>query len=141
MGRHVHLPPARTSVISFDPGVSTGVAVIDLLDGSLLYSSVVQGDPERIEEEITHLKDEFPHAQVVAEKPPVLAGNYRQHIQQIEERIRASFENVEWVRPSQWKGHPASRVADLTGKTQHEKDAVALARWFRRTRRNGGNKP
>lgn len=103
-------------------------------DGSVVYGGVVIGDPEAMDEEIAYLRDEYPGARVVAERPPMLSGNYRQHTQQIEERIRAAFPDVEWVKPSQWKGHPASVVTDLRGSTQHVKDAAGLARWFRKTR-------
>lgn len=126
--------PTRMTVISFDPGVTTGIAVIGD-EGAVLHTIACSGDPLVVENEIIVLKQKFPGSRAVAEKPPSLSGNYRQHTQQIEERIRDAFPSVEWVQPSEWKGHPASKVSDLRGKTQHEKDAAGLGRWFRKTRK------
>ena len=128
------------TVISFDPGVTTGIAVIASEDAAVLYTAAIGGDPMLVDGEIAYLKKEFPDSDVVVEKAPAHAGNYRQHTQQIEERIRNAFPNAEWVPPGQWKGHPASRVSDLRGKTQHEKDAAGLGRWFRKTRRSSGSR-
>lgn len=126
------------TVISFDPGVTTGIAVI-ADDGDVLHTEAVHGDADHVDSRIRDLSDAFPNSHAVAEKGPPLEGNYRQHTQQIEERIRNAFPDVEWILPAQWKGHPASRVSDLRSCTQHEKDAAGLGRWFRRTRKIGVN--
>lgn len=124
-------PPQGMLIISFDPGVSTGIAVISESDDPP-FTAVFSGLPGALLETITDLQGKYPDAKVVAEQPPQHTGNYRQHTQQVEELIRRAFPQVEWIQPSQWKGHPASITSDLRGKTQHEKDAVGLGRWYRR---------
>ena len=122
------------TVISFDPGVTTGIAVIGA-GRDVLYTCAVR-TIEEVDEQIAFLQKVYSESRQVAELPPT-SGHYRQHTQQVEERIRSAFPDVEWVPPGSWKRHPASDFSDLRGKTQHEKDAAGLGRWFRKTRRIG----
>lgn len=119
--------------IAFDPGITTGVAVISD-DGSIVETYAIQ-DVDRVNEKIDLLADSFPDAESVAEEPPRHGGNYRPHTQEIEAGIKRRFPDTYWVIPGQWKGHPKARTSDLSHCTQHEKDAAGIGRWYRAMRR------
>lgn len=122
-------------ILAFDPGVTTGVAVVD--NGEIIYTAAlgtVDGMVTR------NLAKRFPGAEVVAEAPPLMGGNYRPHTQSVEEAIKKQFPDAYWVNPGQWKGTPPSRTPVPKSLTQHEKDAVHLAFWFKANRsRLAGN--
>lgn len=126
-------------ILSFDPGVTTGVALLKD-DGTILDTTTVQS-VEEMESYCYAVKndrkatDPLEDIVCVAEQGPQQSGNYRPHIQEIEEVIKKYFYDVHWVPPGQWKGHPVATSSDVK-KTQHEKDAVGLARWYRKTRMN-----
>lgn len=123
------------TVIIFDPGVSTGAAVLE--DDGTVVDSWTLHEVGEVERKVRHLHGAYPDADVVVEQPPLLGGNYRPHTQQIEAAISGAFSEITWVSPGQWKGHPAARSdSSMRGKTQHEKDAVSLGRWFLRYRRS-----
>lgn len=52
---------------------------------------------------------------------------------EVEEIVRREEQQTFWVKPSDWKGHPASRLTDnerAATRTRHERDAGSLGRWF-----------
>lgn len=119
-------------VCAWDPGVSTGVALVNS-DGSVEYTETLSTLGA-----VTALAASFKNLQVrnfmsvVIEEPPQSGGHYRPHTQQVENCLREAFPDARWVRPAEWKGHPAAKAGpSLKGKTQHEKDVVCMARWFR----------
>jgi hypothetical protein len=123
-------------ILAFDPGVTTGVAVLEE-DGSIIKTYAFS-DPDKVERFAQRAKVEYPNSDVVIEAPPQWAGNFRPLIQQVEEKLRSIFPDACWVNPGQWKGHPTADLSTLSGLgyTQHEKDTVGLGRWFRATRLN-----
>lgn len=126
--------PKGVMVVSIDPGVTTGIAVIGD-DGSVVDTWSLS-DPEDVSDQLRVLASMYPDADSVGEQPPLWGGHHRPHTQVIEEKVKHFFPDVDWVNPGQWKGHPASKTSDLRGKTQHEKDAAGLGRWYRATRRH-----
>lgn len=123
--------------LAIDPGVTTGVALIDE-EGTVVDTWAIR-DVASIEYVLVTVHDDYPSTQVIAEAPPQYAGHYRSHTQDVEMVVKRHFPDVEWVPPGQWKGHPATRpTSELRGLTQHEKDAVGLARWFRTNRGPNG---
>lgn len=123
-------------ILSVDPGVSTGVAL--LMDDGSIDTTFVASSVEQLRGFIDGTFEKSPAEDlfVVVEEGPKLSGNYRSHIQEIEEVIKIYFPLITWVPPSQWKNHPGSFSEGLKGLTQHEKDAVGLGRWFRKTHMN-----
>lgn len=117
-------------VIAFDPGVSTGGAVIG--DAGEVIETSVGRTVDDARKMAFRWAQDYPGFDVVAEASPSLSGNYRAHTQQVENIVTEVFPATAWVNPSQWKGTPASRGAMPDGLTQHEKDAVSLGRWYRK---------
>lgn len=119
-------------ILSFDPGPSTGVAVIDSDTGALVETHVFT-DPDQLRMWILKDSPWVDKNDVVAERGPDFGGHHRKETQEAEEVIKNCFPHATWVSPGQWKGHPVTRNAakDLKGKTQHEKDALGLARWYK----------
>lgn len=123
-------------ILSFDPGVTTGVALL-MDDGSVRYTTTISS-VEELEAYCWAVKNDSQLKEdivCVAEEGPKQSGNYRPYIQDIETVIKKHFPDVNWVPPGQWKGHPAAS-APVVNATQHEKDAVGLGRWYRKTRMN-----
>lgn len=122
--------------VAFDPGVTTGIAVVD--DNGNVVVTYAMREANGVEIIARELHSAYPDADVVAEQPPQYAGHYRAHTQGIEKVLTSIFPDLDWATPSQWKGTPASRPpSPLRNLTQHEKDAVGLARWLRSQRRQG----
>jgi hypothetical protein len=118
-------------ILSIDPGVTTGIAILHE-DGEVFETTTV-ATREEISNYlylITQKSDE--DFGVVVEEGPQQSSNYRSHIQGIEEEIKRFFSEITWVQPAQWKNHPAAVISGLGKRTQHEKDAVGLGRWYRK---------
>lgn len=129
---HASTPARSRLIISFDPGVTTGIAVLDE-DGTPLETYAVATN--EVEEFAKWAVETYPDADAIIESPPEWGGNMRPVTQGVEETLKRYFPDAVWAYPGQWKGHPATRPdSSLRGKTQHEKDAVGLGRWFKATR-------
>ena len=118
-------------VLFFDPGPSTGIAVVD--GDSVLFTTVVRNaSDDELEDIAASLAEKYAQASVGIEAPPMLSGNMRPVTQRIEEILRKHFQNARWVRPSDWKNTPSARTKVPSNLTQHEKDAVRAGRWMER---------
>lgn len=123
-------------ILAFDPGVTTGIAVLEN-DGTVLETYAASLDEAEII--IPNLANAHEDPSVVIEAPPAMGGNYRPITQRIEELLRRHFPDARWTNPGQWKGTPASRTPVEKKLTQHEKDAVHLGRWLKSvSRRQNG---
>lgn len=122
-------------ILAFDPGVTVGVCVLDTT-GSVLLSVSLAWDHfdldygRRLRETHSSVSD------VVVEEGPSWTQNHRIEVQSVEHVLRQVFPDAHWVRPSEWKGTPQASNADipLGSITQHERDAVKMATWFRAIR-------
>lgn len=120
--------------LAFDPGVTTGVAVL-APTGDVLSTYALRSR-EDVKGMAIRLNDRHQGAAVVIEQGPLQGGNYRPLIQGIEEDLREIFPDAAWVGPGEWKGHPSARPTHvMRGLTQHEKDAVGLGRFHQAKRR------
>jgi hypothetical protein len=119
-------------VLFFDPGPSTGVAVID--GDEVLHTEVIRNlDDERFEVLAVTLRERYVElcgARVGIEAPPMWTGNMRPVTQAYESILRRLFPDAEWINPGQWKSTPSARSKVPVGLTQHERDAVRAARWL-----------
>jgi hypothetical protein len=119
-------------VLAFDPGGTTGVALLDRSTGIILRTEAFT--PSEVLEYARRMEvkrraftpvDNFI---VVIEKGP----EWQQHspiTRSVEVKLRSIFPDAHLVTPNRWKGHPAA-VCKERMTTKHEKDAVRLARWF-----------
>ena len=111
-------------VISWDPGVRTGVAVIDR-GGKILFTATYDNVDNAT---IVALKRRYPGASACIEEPPSHNRMNRGITDSVEHDLRRHFPHAVWIKPATWKGHPAAKVK-LHGKpTQHEKDAAGMGR-------------
>ena len=118
-------------VIGVDPGVSCGVAILE--DGDVLRTFT---DEYPFPELRLALEEVPAGSTVVVEQGPSWGGHNTNLTQEAELVVRESELPTSWVTPSQWKGTPASKTSVPRGISQHERDAVRLARWFMSTRRS-----
>jgi hypothetical protein len=124
--------PRRKLVLAFDPGATTGVALVDRATGAILRTEAFT--PSEVLEYARRMASKRKGFQkvdsfvTVIEKGP----EWQQHspiTRSVEVKLRSIFPEARLVTPNRWKGHPAAKCTEKMG-TKHEKDAVRLARWF-----------
>jgi predicted RNase H-like nuclease (RuvC/YqgF family) len=112
-------------VIAFDPGVTTGVAVVDG-NGNIRYTAAL--DERLVKSKAKQLRHKHKNALVIIEVGPIWR-NDNPLTRTVESEIFSIFPEAELVTPNLWKRHPAAKCTEkLT--TTHERDAVRLGRWF-----------
>lgn len=121
-------------VLAVDPGLNTGVAL-------LTESDIVWAQTLRVPEEcgalIAALRN-YADTPCVCEEAPSLhahEGHTYKHVLEIVNR----HQNVTFLTPSQWKGHPSTRLSKAdkeTCWTKHEREAAGLGRRFLAMRRS-----
>lgn len=125
-------PVETTSVLAIDPGMNTGVSLVDG-SGEVVRSFTCQSPFLPLRE---FLKGLDSNIEVVAERGTEFGGHGKALIQQVEEIVRTLCPQVSWVTPSQWKSSPQARRGVPSGLTKHEGDATRMGRWFQSTRRS-----
>lgn len=128
-------PRLSVCLLAFDPGVSVGVCGLDAT-GNVLMSQTLSWDHLDLDAAYQLRKTYSNATEIVVEKGPRWSSNHRREIQSVEEVLTQVFTDIHWVQPSQWKGTPQARDADipLGAVTQHERDVVRMATWFHETR-------
>jgi hypothetical protein len=121
----------RRMVLAFDPGATTGIALVDQKDGAVLRTEAYPPS-EALEYarrmEVKQRGFKGCNFDVVIEKGP----EWQQHspiTRSVETKLRSIFPKAHLVTPNRWKGHPAAKCPERLD-TKHEKDAVKLARWY-----------
>lgn len=124
-------------ILAFDPGVTTGVALLTG-EGEVLFTAAVNKDQLKELLYLFDCADEGGYiCDVVIECGPLHSNSPTS--QSIEAFLLVRYSSCVLVSPSQWKQHPQAR-SPRKFATQHEKDAVALGRWYQVTRREHGSK-
>lgn len=122
----------ETKILAIDPGVTTGVALVSPL-GDVVRSETLQTSDLHI---LRAMLREHPDAAVLIEQGPQFERHNRPSIELVERVVEEDGrEDVAWISPSQWKNSPTNKRA-VGVRSKHVKDAVRMARWFQRFRRN-----
>jgi hypothetical protein len=110
---------SNAGFIAVDPGHSTGVAIFE---GTSLLRTLTTTAPH------AGLRDLIKGCTVVCERGP---KNRKQAdtCSDVEAIVNEVALDVVWVRPSDWKGHPATRQAEASLPV-HERDAASIGYWF-----------
>ena len=111
----------------FDPGATTGFAVLDEHGEPLFTAALNLEELSRFIMFVVTID-----AKVVVEQGPEW-GHHSLITRRAERLILDMFPDAHRVLPSQWKSHPVSRkrVTNLRRlATVHERDAVRLGKWF-----------
>lgn len=122
-----------TPVIAFDPGASTGVAVLDEFGEILLTETFTIQELDSFMSFMLWISRV--HFEVVVEQGPEY-GHHSPVTRRAEELILDVFSSAHRVLPGHWKSHPHYRKRVHIPKrlvTAHEHDAVRLAQWFQET--------
>lgn len=120
-------------LLSIDPGGQTGIALLNG-EGDIVWTVTSEGPDYP---ELRGALKDYPEVDVVMEDAP-----RTRHYQGPQIHVLAIVEETGrkpvLVRPSQWKGHPASfvKLSERQGfETKHEGEAVGLGRWHLSQRR------
>lgn len=111
-------------VLAVDPGVSTGVVL--LTESSIAWAVTCTSPWDELKSALVT----YASIPVVCERAPTV----HRHEADTYDRVTGMVDghpDVTYLTPSQWKGHPSSRLAaeDLSSlKTKHEKEAASLGR-------------
>jgi hypothetical protein len=129
-------------VIALDLGITSGYCVMPLdaseitAVGTLRYetSAGFEADLMRI------VLDTLPSFYVV--EAPLLS--YRGKLADDLKEVVAATRRVlrqggMWIEPSDWKANPAALPKEMRGRSQHERDAYRICRWWLKTTRRSLN--
>lgn len=120
-------------VLAIDPGNHTGVALVTENDVVWTESFEVPREGHGLLGTIRS----YENTPCVCEEAPSLHAHEAHAYNQVLEIVRR-HPDVTYLTPSQWKGHPSSRLSaddKRACRTKHEREAVALARRFLAMRR------
>jgi hypothetical protein len=125
------------SVFAIDPGVSTGWAYISPFDcevGTILINAATGGSYKEV---LAKLLDEFRPEKVVIERMPTytpwmpIASKIADQCKQVVvEYLRSNWDNFFLIGPGEWKPVTGKEELPFKMKTQHEKDAYRMGRYF-----------
>lgn len=116
-------------VLAIDPGVSTGVVLLSTC--RVAWAITSDGQYEALRGALRT----YPGVPRVCEAAPSV---HRHEAETYDHVVSLIDGDVTFLTPSQWKGHPSSRLSavDLKKlKTKHEKEAAGLGRRFLSMRR------
>lgn len=116
--------PNKVILLAIDPGITTGVALLDY-DGSVIESYEVNGDEAYA---IVALIAEETSNEVVIERGPAARSNT--FLDELDGWLRAVYPDARWMYPGEWKGTPRA-MQDVSGVlSHHAKDAVRMGREY-----------
>lgn len=109
-------------VLSIDPGVATGVAVLTE-SGEIIFAYEVSGDARTQ----VRILAEVATDEVVIEEAP--QQQFSPFLNDLHSALREAFPEATWLRPSDWKPTPRGQ-ARVDTKSAHVKDAVRMGREY-----------
>lgn len=124
-------------VLAVDPGVNTGVVLLST--SAVAWAITCQAPFEELQSALRTYVD----IPVVCERAP----SVHRHEADTYDRVTTLVDthpDVTYLTPSQWKGHPSSRLTSKDRQkltTKHEKEAASLGRRFLAIRRTNECSP
>lgn len=113
-------------LLCVDPGISTGVALLDS-SGQVLSTYELSGDPDYI---IDKLEQEEPTLVVIERGPAARANPY---LDDLDAHLRAIFPDAHWMYPGEWKNTPRAAAPVEGVLSHHARDAVRMGREYLHT--------
>lgn len=131
--RSYRVPGGMGALVVVDPGLSTGVAYFE---GNLVVENFTTSAPHtQLESYLRAIKEQNGTLEVLCEQGPTNHRRQADACVPVETIVKQEADVIHWVRPSDWKGHPAAtlRASDRPA-TRHERDVLRMGRWFLATR-------
>lgn len=134
-------------VMVFDPGQTIGVAVLKR-GGDVVVTKSIETDGTRDwRDRLAQLFNAYaPSSELVIEQGPQFGRHNRGILSLVERELVWLSErydlNINWIRPADWKGHPAGRPRDNDGdvkRSQHEADTLGMGRVWIHLNQGRGN--
>jgi len=120
-------------LLSIDPGETTGVVLLTEVGLAALATELKSNAHDTLEyiASIANVTD------TVIEQGPMTRDN--QHLEDLDAGLRRLFPDATWIRPVDWKNHPAAKVASGNGKIStkgmpHVRDALGMGLVYQATR-------
>lgn len=110
-------------LLSIDPGLTTGVAVLNYR-GEVILATELFGDPALIARTCAGI----PHQDEVIEQGPTNRNN--PYLDNLDGRLREEFPEATWMRPADWKPTPRAftPIPRRTVNSVHVHDAIRMGR-------------
>lgn len=123
-------------VMVFDPGQTIGVAVLKRGGACVVTKSIETDGTRDWRQRLEQVFNAYaPSSELVVEQGPDFGRHNRGILSLVERELTWLSERyglpINWIRPADWKGHPAARPDALDGnepRTQHEKDTLGMGR-------------
>lgn len=132
-------------VIAIDPGITTGVAVLDD-DGDVSYTYTLRGSAEDVVSNLLVEASTIFDAPVTGEDIVIEQGpSVRQipYLDDLDARLRIAFPCATWMRPTEWKDYPGAKdpLGSYVAVSQHARDAARMGRVYLRKDGRASNAP
>jgi hypothetical protein len=116
-------------VLGVDAGLTTGLAIVSGDDQRVLHFSCAKVDTLEVTLELlVRTVDEA----VVERALPYKRSRLGRDLQLVHTLIERALPEATWIDASQWKNTEAKHSPVPRGISEHEKDAIRIARWYLR---------
>jgi len=129
MNSQARIYPSKSTLVSVDPGLTTGVAIFDRTGELVITASFNCNSDTKISILVEFLKL-WKNSILVMERPPQ-GGDYNLN-RRIVDRIWVEFDDVELIYPGLWK--PSMKTRKTKVSSRHEEDAVNMGIYFQQHR-------
>jgi len=116
------------TVVAFDPGISTGMAIYD---GTTELTFTLSVAEVTTQEYLKILSESTPHYSTAIEFVPIpTPSKMNQTLLTVVSRLWVDFPKAEIFLPGTWKTSSIARLESSVPKNQHEKDALHIAMFY-----------
>jgi len=114
-------------VLGVDAGVTTGLAIVSGDDQRVLHHSTC--DIESLQFQLELLERTVDEV-VVERALPYKRSRLGRELMLVHTLVERACPDAYWIDASQWKNTEAKMSPVPRGVSQHEKDAIRMARWY-----------
>lgn len=114
-------------VLGVDAGLTTGLAIVSGDDQRVLHYSTAP--PEALGETL-RLLERIVDEVVVERALPYKRSRLGKKLEEVHALVDRACPEAHWIDASEWKNTEVRMSPVPRGASQHEKDAIRIARWY-----------
>ena len=123
--------------LAVDPGITTGIAVVDIQNFVLHTESLQDMRFAALSSMLRFLHGKWEVDTVVIEEGPVIERQSSRFLMHLDGTLRDTFPDAVWMRPAEWKPTPRAKLPVPGVRSKHERDAARMGfEHLHRLRRN-----